>query len=354
VTPLVKVVVPCYRYAGVLEGCVDSVLAQEGVEVRVLIVDDCSPDETPAVAARIVERDPRVEYRRHAENQGLLRTANAGLEWAADSDYVVLISADDMLVPGSLGRAVSVMEADERIGMVYGHAEYFSSERPLPRIAKRWRGTTVWAGREWIRLRCRKAHNCISSPEVVVRTSVQRKVGAYSPSCTHTQDLNMWLRIAAVADVAYVRGATQALYRVHSEGMLRSALASRMGPLLDLTERRTAFFEFFDAVGDRLEGADELRASCERALARQALWLASRAYDRGAVEGPDSVPVEELISFALETCPQTRRLREWRGLWLRKRIGAGRSLWFAPFIVTGAAHRLYGHLNRARWRACGI
>ena len=99
--PTVSVIVPCYGYADVLEGCVASVLAQEGVDVRVLIADDCSPDDTPLVGRRLAESDGRVTYRRNAENQGLIATANAGLAWA-DGDYVVLLSADDLLVPGSL------------------------------------------------------------------------------------------------------------------------------------------------------------------------------------------------------------------------------------------------------------
>ena len=99
-TPSVSVIVPCYRYADVLEGCVSSILEQEDVDVRVLILDDCSPDDTPAVASRLAAADPRVEYRRNEQNLGLIGTANAGLQWA-DGDYVVLISADDVLVPGA-------------------------------------------------------------------------------------------------------------------------------------------------------------------------------------------------------------------------------------------------------------
>src|SRR5690242_14667945 len=98
--PLVKIIVPCYDYADYLPACVDSVLGQEGVDVRVLIVDDCSPDDTPTVARRIANDDDRVEYRRHQQNVGLIATANEGLKWAADSDYVVILSADDMLTPG--------------------------------------------------------------------------------------------------------------------------------------------------------------------------------------------------------------------------------------------------------------
>jgi glycosyltransferase involved in cell wall biosynthesis len=348
--PSVGVIVPCYRYADVLEGCVTSVLEQEDVDVRILIIDDCSPDDTPAVAGAMTQLDPRVHSRRHRENQGLVATANEGLEWAADSDYTVLISADDVLVPGALARATTVLGIHPNVGMVYGRAPYWHAGRPRPDVRGRWHGTQVWPGADWIRLRCRAGHNCISSPEVVVRSSIQQAVGGYDPACYHTSDLNMWLRIAAVSDVAYIRGGAQAIYRVNPEGMLRGDPAH----MADLYGRRDAFDSFFASSGHLLEDPERLRATAGRALARQALWRASRAFDRGITEGPDARPVDELIAFALEVYPEARRLREWWGLALRRRIGAGRSLLFVPFIATGAGHRALGHLRRLRWKARGI
>lgn len=348
----VRVVVPCYGYAEELEGCVASLLAQQGVEVRVLIVDDASPDETPAVAARLLEADQRVEYRRQLQNSGLIATANHGLlEWAVEGDYVVLISADDLLVPGALRRAVEVMEARPEVGMVYGRAPYFEADQPRPRLGRRWRGTKVWPGAEWTRRRCRSGHNCISSPEVVVRASVQAAVGGYDPACHHASDLNMWLRIAAVADIAYVQGTAQALYRVHADSMLRGMMGSSDGAIVELRERRTAFERFF-AVAPRDRGLDlaALERGVRRTLARQALWQASRGTDR---DDP-SVPIEALVEFALETCPEARQLREWRGMQVRRRIGAGRSGRFPFFLATGALHRLRSHVGRLRWRLSGV
>ena len=85
----VDVIVPCYNYGHFLEGCVESALRQEGVDVRVLIIDDASPDDTEVVGRRLAERDPRVTYRRHAVNQGHIATYNEGLlEWA-DGDYAL-------------------------------------------------------------------------------------------------------------------------------------------------------------------------------------------------------------------------------------------------------------------------
>ncbi|MGH2942943.1 MAG: glycosyltransferase family 2 protein [Solirubrobacteraceae bacterium] len=345
----VSVIVPSYNYGSVLEGCVDSVLSQEGADVRVLVIDDCSPDDTHVVGAMLAERDERVQFVRNEQNLGLIGTANRGLQWA-DGEFVVLLSADDVLAPGALRRAVAVMDEHPGVGMVYGPAPYWHAGGEPPATKGRWRRTDVWSGRDWMALRCRTGHNCISSPEVVVRASVQRAVGAYDPRCLHGSDLNMWLRIAAVADIAYIRGIPQAFYRIHADSMYRRDRS----PMLDLTERRKSFDVFFEQCGAQVQDAAELHAMAGRALARQALWQASRAFDRNLVGGPDAQPVQELIDFALDVYPQTPRLAEWRGLRLRRRIGAGRSGWFPLFLATGAAHRLHLHAGRLRRLRAGV
>ena len=100
----VDVLVPCYKYGHLLRDCVQSVLAHPGVDVRVLILDDASPDSTPEVAAQLVREDGRVSCRRHAVNVGHIETYNEGLAWAT-GEYTLLLSADDLLTPGALGRA---------------------------------------------------------------------------------------------------------------------------------------------------------------------------------------------------------------------------------------------------------
>jgi hypothetical protein len=318
----------------------------------VLIVDDCSPDETPAVAEALMERDPRVEYVRQEQNLGLIDTANTGLAWATEtgSDYTVVLSADDQLVPGSFLRAATVMEQEPGVGMVYGWATYAPTNRPLPEPAAAWRSTKVWSGLDWIRTRCGSGYNCISSPEVVVRSSVQQRAGLYDPACTHASDLNMWLRIAALSDIAHLRGVSQALYRVHADSMLRSDSS----PLLSLRERRTAFECFFDGAGAVLPTSQRLRQEAARALARQALWRASRSIDRGLAARSERELVEDLIAFAHDVCPTAERLREWHGLRLRRAIGAGRSRWFPLFMLTGAVHRIRGEMALVRLRTRGI
>src|ERR1700738_1157211 len=133
----VDVVIPCYNYARYLRGCVQSVLSQPGVDVRVLVIDDASSDETPELGLELAASDSRVNFRRHDTNKGHIATYNEGLiDWST-ADYTVLLSADDLLAPGSLSRAVGIMDGNANIGMVYGSTVHFEREADLPEIDKR-------------------------------------------------------------------------------------------------------------------------------------------------------------------------------------------------------------------------
>ena len=119
-------------------------------ELNVIIVNDDerttaerSPTGWPVANAGV-----RVIH--HANNAGHIATYNEGLS-EAQGDYVVLLSADDVLTPGSLERATGLLEAHRSVGLVYGHALRFSGSPPLARTQPT--GWLIWSGRDWITTR---------------------------------------------------------------------------------------------------------------------------------------------------------------------------------------------------------
>lgn len=338
--PTVDVVIPCYNYARFLRACVKSVLDQPGVDVRVLIIDDTSTDETPEVVAELT-RDPRVEGRRHEVNQGHIATYNEGLlEWAK-ADYTVLLSADDLLAPGALARAAEVFEANPNVGMVYGRVVYYTDHDNLPSVIAPPAGRTVWSGVDWIEARCRTGQNVLSSPEAVVRTSVQQAVGGYRPDLPHAGDLEMWLRIAAVSDIGYVRGKPAAYYRVHQQSMMRTQFSSLFADL----EQRQAVFERFFAEHPDLPA--RLRALADRSIAKDALWRAVRAYDRDRL---DEIPVDELEAFARRVFPDAARLPEYRALRRRRAVGPRVCSRTQLFVGSHLVKRGAGVVGKQVWK----
>jgi glycosyltransferase involved in cell wall biosynthesis len=300
------------------------------------------------IGEQLAARDSRVEFRRHTVNRGHISTYNEGLlEWST-AEYVVLLSADDQLTPECLRRATRIMNADRRIGMVYGRPIYFETESELPTITPGPFTYTRFSGSEWLEGRCKTALNVISSPEVVVRGSVQRAVGGYSTSLPHAGDLEMWLRIAAVSDIAYVRRIPQAFYRVHQKSMLRTKYRTT---LLDLQQRKEAFDMFFSGYKDPLGKQEAWQQMANRALAREALWDACRAWDHNRVQAEQA---DELAHFAAITYKATSSLPEFRALARRRLLGANickRTQFFAPPALL---RRAKGWLRQQRWKHQGV
>lgn len=309
----VSVVIPCFNYGHFLEDAVASVLDdQPEVDVRVLVIDDASTDDSAAVAHRMAARDSRIEVSVHASNRGHIATYNEGLLGWADGDYCVLMSADDRLTPGALTRAAGLLDAHPEVGFVYGNVIWFQDGLPTPPARTRVRGWSVWPGEAWLERRFRHAQTGISSPEVVVRTSLQQRVGGYDPRLPHLADTQMWLRMAAHADVGHLRGADQAYYRRHATNM-----STAYTPLLTLHQYRLAFESVLDSCGDRLPDQQHLSEVVHRRLAWEALMAAARAHGRGH---PLDDPVDELVDFALDCWPEARTSPAYRTLRLRQRV----------------------------------
>ena len=344
--PTVSVVIPCYNYGRFLGDCVRSALDQDGVDVRVLIIDDASPDGSAEVAERLAAEDDRIEVRRHAVNRGHIATYNEGLlEWA-DGDYSVLISADDLLTPGSLARAAAVLEAHPTVGFVYGHSRYWIDTEPLPAPRLTPTGMTVWSGRDWLRIVCGLGHSVVTSPEVMVRTSVQQAIGGYLPELPHTGDAEMWMRFAVHSDVAFIKGVDQAYYRIHGTQMTTERV-----PLVDLQQRRAAYAALFDAYGDRVPDADRLARRAYRRMAKEALWRACRAYERRRM---DTTPIDELVEFARSAYPRADRLPEYWGLRWRQKVGPEVCPYLQPIMVSAVHRRVRNQLWWRRWARQGI
>ncbi|WP_436531156.1 glycosyltransferase family 2 protein [Actinoplanes sp. HUAS TT8] len=345
----VSVVIPCYKYGHYLADCVRSVFeGNEGVDIRVLIIDDCSPDDSAQAARALAATDPRIEVRVHETNKRHLATYNEGLlEWA-DGDYSVLLSADDFLAPGALARAVALLDANPSVGFCYGRPVHFQHPGPPPPARTEVKGHHIWPGRWWLERRFREGHGCITSPEVVVRTDLQRKLGGYDPRLPHSGDIEMWMRFAAHADVGFVRGVDQAFYRLHDNNMSKPHFAAMVE---ELGQRRAAYEVTLERCGDVLPNRDELDAVIHRKLARIALRRAVRAYDRGRV---DELPVEELVEFARDCWPQYRSLPEFRGLQVRRRIGARTMPYLQPLVLSAVAGKGREWLWWQHWKRHGI
>ncbi|SAI51808.1 glycosyl transferase family protein [Bordetella ansorpii] len=96
-----SVVMPAYNSAATLADSIDSVLAQTHGNFELIVVDDCSRDETPRILAEYCRRDARIVAIRQPQNGGVALARNAAIE-AARGRYLAFLDSDDLWLPRKL------------------------------------------------------------------------------------------------------------------------------------------------------------------------------------------------------------------------------------------------------------
>jgi glycosyltransferase involved in cell wall biosynthesis len=215
-SPTVTFVVPCYRLAHFLPDCLRSILAQTFEDFEVLVMDDCSPDDTPAVTASF--RDPRVQHVRNDPNLGHLRNYNKGIGLARGK-YVWLISADDYLrSPRVLERYVSVLEANPSVGYAFcaGVGVRDGNETGTIDYSLCGDHDRVIRGHVWLRTLLRA--NVVLAASGLVRRACYERHGPFPLDMPWAGDWYLWCLFALYHDVAYF-AEPMVCYREHALSM---------------------------------------------------------------------------------------------------------------------------------------
>lgn len=106
--PLISVIIPVYNRANYLPDCLESLLAQNYSNLQIILIDDGSTDESPALCRHYAARDSRIIFLQGAHG-GVSAARNLGLD-AATGDYVYFLDSDDAVHPTLLQTLLSAME----------------------------------------------------------------------------------------------------------------------------------------------------------------------------------------------------------------------------------------------------
>jgi len=152
-TPLLSIVMPVYNVAAYLPRCLESLAALDPPADEIIVVDDGSTDDCPAILAEYASRLPQMRVIRQ-ENGGLSAARNTGLD-TARGKYLAFVDSDDFASPDAYGEALRLAE-DEQLDMVLLNANYhFEGREKDYAIYADAEATDVIPGREWLRRRLR-------------------------------------------------------------------------------------------------------------------------------------------------------------------------------------------------------
>jgi glycosyltransferase involved in cell wall biosynthesis len=193
VPPSVSVVITSYNRSHLLPRAIESAQCA-GKNLEVIVVDDCSSDDTPEVCAQI----PDTRYVRLSANRGLANARNVGIA-ESSAEFIAFLDDDDLRLPGSLDKQLRAISADERIALCYGQALIGDARRQLPTgeiyPLECPQGDIFWDLLE---------NNFIPVPTVLARKSSLLKEGGFNTDLDLIEDWDMWLRLSERNLVAVV------------------------------------------------------------------------------------------------------------------------------------------------------
>ena len=219
--PLVSMIVLSYNQSRFVSETLESVKAQTYKATQLIIVDDCSSDDSVATIDRWLKKNGiHCEFIRHQKNLGICKSLNNAMA-VATGKYISMVASDDVWLPDKIARQVAIMEAEtDQVGVLYSDAfqidesgnllaeMFIAAHRKLPEMPQGQILNTLLEG------------NFIPGMTTLIRRSCYDKVGLYDEHLPW-EDWDMWLRIARHYLFLY-SSTPSAKYRYHEKSLSHS------------------------------------------------------------------------------------------------------------------------------------
>ncbi|MGI9069497.1 MAG: glycosyltransferase family 2 protein [Pyrinomonadaceae bacterium] len=127
--PYFSVVIPTYNRAAFIEATLESVLSQTYPHYEIIVVDNCSTDNTDEVLQPLIRAD-RIQFIRHEQNYERARSRNTGMS-VAKGDFVTLLDSDDFMYPDNLADAADYARAHPEMKCFHNLYEFVDSDRKV-------------------------------------------------------------------------------------------------------------------------------------------------------------------------------------------------------------------------------
>lgn len=203
--PLVSVIMPCYNAARYIAQSIESVLAQTYSHWELVITDDCSTDETPDIARRFSERDPRIGFCVAKEHSGIAGTRNQSIA-RAKGRFIAFLDNDDLWRPDKLEKQVRFMTEN---GYSFSYSEYELMREDGTPKGKTIRTAGVITYNRYLR------NTIIGSGTIMLD---REQIGPLTmPDSATSDDMALWCNILKKGHLAHPIKEVLMLYRVRND-----------------------------------------------------------------------------------------------------------------------------------------
>ncbi|WP_277967990.1 glycosyltransferase family 2 protein [Sphingomonas echinoides] len=216
--PVVSVIIPTYNGSALVAETIASLQAQTLADFEVIVIDDCSTDDTVAVVAAI--DDPRIRLIRAERNRGVVLTRNAGFALARGR-CIAALDQDDLCHPERFARQVAYLDMHPAVALVGTAANVLQDGVILPSPLAPVSTPALIA---WLL----QIENPLVWSSVMIRTDAARRLDPFNrPELLYAEDFDLYHRILPIGGVARI-DAELLTYRRHAAGASqRQATAMR-------------------------------------------------------------------------------------------------------------------------------
>lgn len=208
INDLVSIIMPSYNTAKYIEESVNSVLAQTYTNWELIIVDDCSNDNTMEILSRY--NDKRIRVFQNEVNSGAAVTRNKAL-LEAKGKWIAFLDSDDLWVPDKLEKQLKFMQSN---GYVFSYTNYECVDERTRSLGTYVTGPNMV---DWKML-----HRCNWCGCLTVMYDVEKTGLVLSPNIRKRNDWIMWLQVAKSCD-GYLLNEILSKYRVHTSGSVSTS-----------------------------------------------------------------------------------------------------------------------------------
>ena len=227
----VSVIIPTYNRPELLTKSINSVISQTFGDFELIVIDDCSPDNTPNVLGRF--SDERMKVIRNSSNMGIAAVRNIGVR-GSKGEYIAFLDDDDEWLPDKLEKQLTVMEKGPgSTGCVYTGCMIIGADGS---DAVR---TSVPVYRNRV-LKELLLENFITTSTLLLRKSCFDRAGLFDERFPYGEDYDMWIRVAEDFEFDF-SPEPLTKYRVHQTTMTRNYTAVINGLERILSKHRKLF-----------------------------------------------------------------------------------------------------------------
>lgn len=194
--PTLSVVMPNYNHAAYIGDALEAILGQSRRPAEVIVVDDCSTDNSLELIAAIAARDPAVRLLRNERNMGAVASARRALELAT-GDYIYGAAADDMVLPGFFEKSMALLARYPQAGLCFADPAYLTDAAGAVREDRRRLGKEpAYISPEQLTNHLRKRLFGITGHTTIYKRSALLEAQSFIPELKWGSD---WLAVHAIA-----------------------------------------------------------------------------------------------------------------------------------------------------------